>query len=105
MTTAARSKTGRAFSAKPSTAVREVWPENLPLFVRISSTDWTEGGWTVEDSVALARQLKPLGVDLIDCSSGGNVPDAKIPVGAGLSAAFRRESPRRSGDRDRRRSA
>ena len=69
-------------------AVRAVWPENLPLFVRISSTDWTDDGWTGEDSVALARQLKPLGVDVIDCSSGGNVPDAKIPVGAGYQLPF-----------------
>ena len=53
--------------------VRAVWPERLPLCVRISATDWTEGGWTVEDSVALAAQLKASGVDLIDCSSGGNV--------------------------------
>lgn len=53
-------------------AVRDAWPERLPLFVRISATDWTDEGWTVEDSVALARLLGPLGVDLVDCSSGGN---------------------------------
>ncbi len=76
------------FLRETVTAVRAVWPETLPLFVRISSTDWTEGGWTGDDSVALARQLKPLGVDLIDCSSGGNVPDAKIPVGAGYQLPF-----------------
>lgn len=64
-------------------AVRRVWPERLPLWVRISATDWVEGGWTVEDSVALARQLKERGVDLIDCSSGGNVPHATIPLGPG----------------------
>ena len=64
-------------------AVRQVWPERLPLFVRISATDWVDGGWTVEDSVALARGLKPRGVDLVDCSSGGNVPSAKIPLGPG----------------------
>ena len=64
-------------------AIRRVWPEHLPLFLRLSATDWAEGGWTVEDSVALARVVKPLGVDLIDCSSGGNVPHAKIPVGPG----------------------
>jgi 2,4-dienoyl-CoA reductase-like NADH-dependent reductase (Old Yellow Enzyme family) len=61
-------------------AVRKVWPEKYPLFVRISSTDWVEGGWDIAQSVALASQLAPLGVDLIDCSSGGNTPDAKIPV-------------------------
>ncbi|HWZ59688.1 MAG TPA: NADH:flavin oxidoreductase/NADH oxidase [Gemmatimonadaceae bacterium] len=53
-------------------AVREVWPERLPLFVRLSATDWVDTGWTIEDSVALARLLGPLGVDLVDCSSGGN---------------------------------
>jgi 2,4-dienoyl-CoA reductase-like NADH-dependent reductase (Old Yellow Enzyme family) len=62
-------------------SVREVWPAALPLFVRISATDWTEGGWTLEDSVALAAILKEKEVDLIDCSSGGNVPHAQIPVG------------------------
>jgi 2,4-dienoyl-CoA reductase-like NADH-dependent reductase (Old Yellow Enzyme family) len=62
-------------------AVRRVWPERFPLFVRISATDWVDGGWTIEDSVALARQLRSLGVDLIDCSSGGNVARASIPVG------------------------
>lgn len=68
--------------------VRQVWPEKYPLFVRISSTDWTEGGWTGEDSVALAKKLKPLGVDLIDCSSGANVPRAQIPTGAGYQVPF-----------------
>jgi 2,4-dienoyl-CoA reductase-like NADH-dependent reductase (Old Yellow Enzyme family) len=62
------------------TAVRQVWPEKFPLFVRISSTDWVAGGWDLDQSVALVNQLAPLGVDLIDCSSGGNTPDAKIPV-------------------------
>ena len=61
-------------------AVRKVWPEDLPLFVRISATDWTDGGWDVEQSVELARRLSSLGVDLIDCSTGGNVWTAKIPV-------------------------
>ncbi|MEO7168436.1 MAG: NADH:flavin oxidoreductase/NADH oxidase [Spartobacteria bacterium] len=69
-------------------AVRAVWPEKYPLFVRISSTDWAEGGWTADESVALAKILKPLGVDLIDCSSGGTVPDAKIPIGAGYQLPF-----------------
>jgi 2,4-dienoyl-CoA reductase-like NADH-dependent reductase (Old Yellow Enzyme family) len=70
------------------TAVRKVWPEQYPLWVRVSATDWTEGGWTVEESVELARTLKPLGVDLVDCSSGGNVARAKIPVGPGYQVAF-----------------
>ena len=69
-------------------AVREVWPERLPLFVRLSATDWVEDGWAPDDSVALARQLKPLGVDLIDCSSGGNVASARIPVGPGYQVPF-----------------
>lgn len=62
-------------------AIKEVWPEEYPLFIRISATDWTEGGWTIEDSVALARILKGKGIDLIDCSTGGNIPHAKIPAG------------------------
>ena len=62
-------------------AVQEVWPAAQPLLVRISATDWTEGGWTGEDSVELARVLKAKGVDLVDCSTGGNVPKASIPVG------------------------
>jgi 2,4-dienoyl-CoA reductase-like NADH-dependent reductase (Old Yellow Enzyme family) len=69
-------------------AVRKIWPERLPLWVRISSSDWTEGGWTIEDSIALAKQLKPLGVDLIDSSSGGIVPAAKIPLGPGYQTPF-----------------
>jgi 2,4-dienoyl-CoA reductase-like NADH-dependent reductase (Old Yellow Enzyme family) len=69
-------------------AVRTVWPEDLPLWVRLSATDWVEGGWTLEDSVALARDLAPLGVDLVDCSSGGAVPDAVIPAGPGFQVPF-----------------
>ena len=76
------------FLCETVTAVRAAWPERYPLFVRISATDWTEGGWTGDDSVALARKLKSLGVDLIDCSSGGNVPSAAIPVGAGYQTPF-----------------
>ena len=63
--------------------VRGAWPQDLPLTVRITGTDWTENGWTVEDSVELARSLKNEGVDLVDCSSGGGVAGAKIPEGAG----------------------
>jgi 2,4-dienoyl-CoA reductase-like NADH-dependent reductase (Old Yellow Enzyme family) len=69
-------------------AIRKEWPERLPLFLRISASDWADGGWTVEDSVVLARMVKPLGVDLIDCSSGGSVPHAKIPAGAGYQVPF-----------------
>jgi 2,4-dienoyl-CoA reductase-like NADH-dependent reductase (Old Yellow Enzyme family) len=69
-------------------AIRRVWPDDLPLFVRISATDWTEGGWDLEQSIELAKQLKPLGVDFIDCSSGGNVSHAKIPIAPGYQAPF-----------------
>jgi 2,4-dienoyl-CoA reductase-like NADH-dependent reductase (Old Yellow Enzyme family) len=68
--------------------VRAVWPADYPLFVRISATDWTEGGWTPGDSVALANLLKQQGVDLIDCSTGGNVPHAAIPNAPGYQVAF-----------------
>ena len=77
-------------------AVKSIWPEENPLFVRISSTDWTEGGWTIEESVKLALRLKEMGVDLIDCSSGGNVFDAKIPFGPGYQVGFS-EAIRKSG--------
>lgn len=69
-------------------AVRKVWPDELPLFVRLSATDWTEGGWNADETVALSRQLHGLGVDLIDVSSGGNVATATIPVGPGYQTAF-----------------
>lgn len=69
-------------------AVRQVWPDAKPVFVRLSATDWTTGGWDADDSVALAKQLSPLGVDLIDTSTGGNVPAAKIPVGPGYQVEF-----------------
>jgi 2,4-dienoyl-CoA reductase-like NADH-dependent reductase (Old Yellow Enzyme family) len=68
-------------------AVQDVWPADLPLFIRISASDWTEGGWTADDSVTLAKILNHKGVDLIDCSSGGNVP-ARIPLGPGYQVPF-----------------
>lgn len=68
--------------------VKSIWPAENPLFVRISSTEWTNGGWTIEDSIKLAYILKGLGVDLIDCSSGGNIYNAKIPVGPGYQVPF-----------------
>ena len=70
------------------TAVRDSWPERAPLFVRISATDWIEGGWDIQQSVELACQLVKLGVDLIDCSSGGNALQAKIPVAPGYQTPF-----------------
>ncbi len=69
-------------------AVRAVWPERLPLFVRLSATDWAEGGWTIEQSVRLAKRLREHGVDLVDCSSGGNVAHAQIPTGPGYQVPF-----------------
>ena len=70
------------------TAVRKVWPDNLPLFIRISATDWKEGGWDLDQAVELAKQLKPLGVDLVDCSSAGLVVDQKIVAGPGFQVPF-----------------
>jgi 2,4-dienoyl-CoA reductase-like NADH-dependent reductase (Old Yellow Enzyme family) len=69
-------------------AVRKVWPDMLPLAVRISAIDWVPGGWDIEQSIALAKLLKAEGVDLMDCSSGGVVPDAKIPVAPGYQVPF-----------------
>src|SRR6266436_4672416 len=69
-------------------AVRSSWPERAPLFVRISATDWVDGGWDIQQSIELARGLRQIGVDLIDCSSGGSVPHAKIPVCPGYQTPF-----------------
>lgn len=69
-------------------AVREEWPGDLPLFVRVSSSDWVEGGWRAEDTVALAHHLSACGVDLIDCSSGGIAPGIVIPAGPGYQVPF-----------------
>ena len=71
-----------------ATAVREVWPDHLPLLVRLSCTDWVAGGWDLAQSIELSRKLKAIGVDLIDCSSAALVPDAKIPVGPGFQVPF-----------------
>jgi 2,4-dienoyl-CoA reductase-like NADH-dependent reductase (Old Yellow Enzyme family) len=78
-------------------AVRSSWPKGAPLFVRISATDWVEGGWDIRQSVELARGLKELGVDLVDCSSGGTVPHADIPVGPGYQTAFAEQIRREAG--------
>ena len=77
-------------------AVKTVWPAENPLFVRISATDWSEGGWTIEESVKLAYVLKEMGVDLIDCSSGGNIFDASIPFTPGYQVLFS-EAVRKTG--------
>jgi 2,4-dienoyl-CoA reductase-like NADH-dependent reductase (Old Yellow Enzyme family) len=76
--------------------VRRVWPDRLPLALRLSCSDWVDGGWTLDDSIALAARVKQEGVDLIDCSSGGAVPGVKIPVGAGYQVPFA-EAIRKSG--------
>lgn len=75
-------------AARITQAVREVWPARLPVFFRVSASDWQDGGWDLEQSIELARRLKSLGVDVIDVSSGGNLPHAKIPVGPGYQIPF-----------------
>ena len=80
-----------------ATAVRGAWPENRALFVRLSASDWIEGGWTIADTVELARRLRGLGVDLIDCSSGGNVAKAPVFAAAGYQAAFAEQVRREAG--------
>ena len=83
------------FPVSVARAVRAEWPERLPVFVRVSATDWVEGGWDLPQTVALARELKSLGIDMVDCSSGGTVPYAVVPAGPGFqtpfAAAVRRE--------------
>lgn len=77
--------------------IRQYWPERLPLFLRISGNDYHPDGWTPEDSAALGRMVKPLGVDLIDCSSGGVVGGVKIPVGPGYQAPIAEKVRREAG--------
>jgi 2,4-dienoyl-CoA reductase-like NADH-dependent reductase (Old Yellow Enzyme family) len=79
------------------TAVRKQIPEQFPLFIRISATDWKEGGWDVDQAVELAKQLKPLGVDLVDCSSAGLVHDQKIIAGPGFQVPFAERIRREAG--------
>ena len=78
-------------------AVREVWPAELPLLLRISCTDWMDGGWTPEESVALARMVGPLGVDLLDCSAGGGHPASIPPAGPGFQTSFAERIRRETG--------
>jgi 2,4-dienoyl-CoA reductase-like NADH-dependent reductase (Old Yellow Enzyme family) len=79
------------FPLETMRAVRAVWPEHLPLSVRLSCTDWAEGGWTPEDSVALSRHLRTEGADVVDCSSGGLVPHQRIPTTPGYQVPFARQ--------------
>ena len=76
------------FPLKVATALRQTIPDDMPLFTRISATDWVEGGWDVDQSVVLAQALKSAGVDLIYASSGGIVPGAVIPIAPGYQVPF-----------------
>jgi 2,4-dienoyl-CoA reductase-like NADH-dependent reductase (Old Yellow Enzyme family) len=84
------------FPLEIAKAVRAAVPENLPVFVRISATDWTEGGWDLEQSIEFCRALKQIGIDLIDCSTGGNLPSAQIPVAPNYQVSFAAEIRRRA---------
>src|ERR1039457_461591 len=68
--------------------VRKFWPQHLPVFTRISASDWSEGGWDIQQSIELSKKLKSIGIDLMDVSSGGLVPYAKIPDGPGYQVPF-----------------
>ncbi len=85
------------FTLETVDALRAIWPEELPLLVRVTSTDWAPGGWDVDDTVRLAALLKARGVDLLDCSSGGQVPDAKIPAAPGFQVPFAERVRRETG--------
>jgi 2,4-dienoyl-CoA reductase-like NADH-dependent reductase (Old Yellow Enzyme family) len=78
------------FPLRVAERVRQTWPDHLPLFVRISASDWADGGWALPDSIEFAKRLRDLGVDLIDCSSGGAIPGAKIEIGPGYQVPFAR---------------
>jgi len=85
------------FAIEVIRAVRSAWPESLPLLLRISATDWVEGGWDLDQSVELARRARELGVDLIDCSSGGASPEQKIALGPGYQVPFAERIRREAG--------
>lgn len=85
------------FCLEVASVVRGAWPDDLPVFVRISSTDWSEGGWDIDQSVELARRLRDRGIDLMDCSSGGAVKNAKIPIGPGYQVPFAERIRREAG--------
>jgi len=76
------------FPLRVARAVRDIWPEHLPVFVRVSASDWIEGGWDMEQTMDLARGLKGIGIDLIDCSSGGLLPEGAPPFGPGFQTPF-----------------
>jgi len=85
------------FSLEIVRAIRSKIPDGYPLFARISSTDWVEGGWTIDDSVKLSKIFKEEGINLIDCSSGGNVMNAKIPAGSGYQIPFSQKIKKEAG--------
>jgi 2,4-dienoyl-CoA reductase-like NADH-dependent reductase (Old Yellow Enzyme family) len=85
------------FLKEVTAAVRSEWPERLPLFLRISASDWADGGWTVDDSVELGKAVKSWGIDLVDCSSGASVPNVKIPVAPGFQVPFAEQVKREAG--------
>jgi 2,4-dienoyl-CoA reductase-like NADH-dependent reductase (Old Yellow Enzyme family) len=85
------------FALEVAQAVRGEWPLSLPLFLRISATDWVDGGWTPDESVELARRMRPLGVDLVDCSSGGSAAHAKVPLAPGYQVPFAERIRREAG--------
>jgi len=76
------------FPLQVAQALRSAWPSDLPLFVRISATDWVDGGWDLQQSIEFSRKLRQIGIDLIDCSSGGNSHGTKIPLGPGYQVPF-----------------
>jgi 2,4-dienoyl-CoA reductase-like NADH-dependent reductase (Old Yellow Enzyme family) len=84
-------------------AVRDVWPERMPVWLRISATDWAPGGWDIEQSVELATRVRERGIDLIDCSSGGLVLSQKIAIGPGYQVPFADRIKREAGIARRRR--
>jgi 2,4-dienoyl-CoA reductase-like NADH-dependent reductase (Old Yellow Enzyme family) len=85
------------FTLETAAALRAAWPEELPFAVRISCSDWMEGGWTIDESVELARRLRALGADLVDCSSSGSSPDAKPPYAPGWQVPFAERIRREAG--------
>ncbi|HRH46593.1 MAG TPA: NADH:flavin oxidoreductase/NADH oxidase [Pyrinomonadaceae bacterium] len=85
------------FLIQTAQKVREIVPESLPVFVRISATDWIENGWDLAECIELCKELKKLGIDLIDVSTGGNISDAKIPVGPNYQVPFAKEIREKAG--------
>jgi 2,4-dienoyl-CoA reductase-like NADH-dependent reductase (Old Yellow Enzyme family) len=85
------------FPLRIAQAVREIWPEKWPVFVRLSATDWKDGGWDLPQSIELCKGFKSLGIDLVDVSSGGLVPGVKIPLGPGYQVKFAESIRRESG--------